>query len=211
MQSDYPCRLATTDTSSSIMMTVDTGLTPLVSIIASPGTLVNPGQSLTLTAVVVNGGASPAYQWFINGIPITGATNASYTGDNFSYPKDDSVSCRVTGSGNCPVTSFQWVYITVTPVEVQAVTNTGSDITVLPNPNKGEFTIKGSLGANTDEEVSLELTDVLGQVIYKNKVTAKNGKLNEHIQLVNTIANGMYMLTLHSDGVNEVFHVVIEQ
>jgi len=91
------------------------------------------------------------------------------------------------------------------------VTNPGSDITVLPNPNKGEFTIKGSLGVNTDEEVSLELTDVLGQVIYKNKVTAKNGKLNEHIQLVNTIANGMYMLILHSDGVNEVFHVVIEQ
>jgi len=210
MNSNYQCQLAGIDTSSDMVMTVDTGLTPLVSINANPGTLVNPGENLTLTAIVSNGGSNPTYQWFINGVPVPGATGSSFTHSNYSYPKDDSVVCQVTSSGMCPVTSFEWVYITVAPVGVNQLANTGSDINVLPNPNKGEFMVTGFLGTQTDEDVSMEITDILGQVVYKKKVTAQNGRLNEKIILANT-ANGMYILTLHSDIENRVFHIVVEQ
>ena len=85
------------------------------------------------------------------------------------------------------------------------------DIRVVPNPNAGIFTIKGSLGSTQDQEVELEVTDVLGQVIYKNKVTATGGKINEQVSLSNTIANGMYILNVHTASEHKAFHFVMEK
>ena len=97
---------------------------------------------------------------------------------------------------------------TVTPVVVSALP---VDVRVVPNPNNGTFTVKGSLGTLQDEELSLEVTDVLGQVIYSNKVMVHGGKINEKVAMDNTFANGMYMLTVHSGTENKVFHFVIEK
>ncbi len=82
---------------------------------------------------------------------------------------------------------------------------------MIPNPNKGSFVVKGTLSTTTDEEVTLEITNMLGQVVYTNKVMSHGGAINEHIQLNSSIANGMYLLNLHSESDNAVFHVVIEQ
>ena len=96
----------------------------------------------------------------------------------------------------------------VTPV---IVTPVPASLSLLPNPNKGTFTVKGTLGSMDDEEVTLEVTDVLGQVLYKEKVTAHAGKINETITISNTLANGMYMLNLRSNTEKMVFHFVLEQ
>jgi hypothetical protein len=85
------------------------------------------------------------------------------------------------------------------------------DVRVVPNPNNGTFSVRGTLSTAGDEEVSMEVTDVLGQVIYKSKVTARGGKLNEIITLSSTLANGMYMLNMHSTTDSKVFHFVIEK
>ena len=100
------------------------------------------------------------------------------------------------------------VRTTITPVIVSALP---ASLTILPNPNKGTFVVKGTLGSVSDEEVTLEVTDVLGQVIYKTKVTAQSGRLNEAITLNNTLANGMYMLNVHSATEKMTFHFVVEQ
>ena len=52
---------------------------------------------------------------------------------------------------------------------------------------------------------------MLGQVVYKSNVAVKGGAINEQIQLSNAMANGMYILNLHSGTKNDVFHFVIEQ
>ena len=100
------------------------------------------------------------------------------------------------------------VSTTVTPV---VVTAPPVDIRVVPNPNNGTFTIKGSLGSLQDEEVSVEVTDVLGQVVYRSKSIVHGGKINETVTLSNTLANGMYMLNMHSGSADKVFHFVIEK
>jgi hypothetical protein len=210
LNSNYPCRLKNTDSSALIVMTIDTQQTPVVTISANPGTSISQGQSLTLTASVTNGGLSPSYQWLINGIPVAGATNASYTSSSFGYPAEDSVTCMVTSSGQCPATAFKWVFIRVSPVGVREVSTTGG-ITVWPNPNQGAFTVKGSVGTTQDAIVTLELTDVLGQVVYRDQVTAPGGHLNTEIRPGHQLANGMYLLTLHTDEGTTVFHVVVEQ
>ena len=211
MTSNYPCRLAPTATSNSVRMIVDTPVTPIVVVDGVPGTEIGWGQYDTLVATVTSGVGPFAYQWILNGVPVVGATTNTYISNKFNHPKQDSVACMVTSSGICPVTTFGWVYINSTNVGVKPVLNGANDITVIPNPNQGVFVVKGTLATTTDEEVTMEVTNVLGQVVYKELVTAKQGKLNQQIQLSKTLANGMYILSLRTGSESRVFHVVVEQ
>jgi len=209
MSSNYPCRLANVVSGSNIVMTVDSPLIPVVTIIASPSAHVYPGDPITLTASVVNGGPDPTFQWYINGTGIAGAVSNTYTAN--SYSNLDSVSLQVTSSGPCSgLVGFNSLII-YTNESVTQITNNGSDVMLIPNPNNGAFTIKGTLGTTTDEEVSVEVFDMLGQAIYKSHVMTHNGDLNEQVQLSGSLANGMYMLNLRSASRNNVFHFVIEQ
>jgi len=210
MQSNYPCRLENTDTSANLVIKIDTPMVPVVTIATTPGTMVQLGAKVTMTASVVNGGVDPTYQWFKNSVPVAGATTNVYTDSASVAQAADSISCQVTSSGYCRATGHQWVYIQVANVGVGQLTNTIGDISVVPNPNKGDFIIKGSVGVN-NEEVNLELTDVLGQVVYTSKVIATGGKLNEHVTLGTKLANGMYILSVRTAEESRVFHMVIEQ
>jgi len=91
-----------------------------------------------------------------------------------------------------------------------AATETSSNIYVHPNPNKGIFTVSGTVGSTNDEPVYIEVTNMLGQVVYKNQVTTKNGELEEQVQL-NNVANAMYILSVRSQTDIKVFHIVVEQ
>jgi hypothetical protein len=82
---------------------------------------------------------------------------------------------------------------------------------VFPNPNKGDFTIKGAITSSDDVAVAIEVTDMVGKVIYQSEVTAVNGKLNEKISLQNGISNGMYMLILKTGTESKTFHFAINE
>jgi hypothetical protein len=84
-----------------------------------------------------------------------------------------------------------------------------SVFSLMPNPNKGEFTIKGSLASVRDEQATIEVVDMLGQIIHKSKVTVTNGEIYEQIKLMGNLANGMYLLNLRTDTETKVFHFVI--
>jgi hypothetical protein len=205
MASSFPCVTAKTVASNSEVMVVNTPLIPHVTIAGHANTGI--GWTDTLTAVVTNGGTSPTYQWVLNGIPVASATTATYIS---KFRNGDSVAVEVTSSGLCAMSTQNWIYLNVSAEGVTPLTTT-SGISVLPNPNKGAFTIKGSLGVTNDEEVSLELTDLLGQVVYKNKVLTRGGNINEQVTLGKSLANGMYLLSIRSAAENMVFHVAIEQ
>jgi uncharacterized protein YjdB len=210
LTSNYLCRLANTAMSSTVMMAVDSIRTPHVTIVPSPGLMIHTGEALTLNTTVTNAGAHPLYQWKVNGIPVPGATSASYTSTFNQY---DSVTCLVTSTGVCAdITTFDWVFITVYPLGVNVnQMGLGNDLMLVPNPNRGAFTIRGTLGSASNEDLSVEVTDMLGQVVYTGKFTARNGKVDERIELSKTLANGMYMLNLISLTDRKVFHFVMEQ
>jgi uncharacterized protein YjdB len=209
MTSNYLCRTADVATSTDVPMTVDSIIIPHVSITSVPANSVAEGQTVTLYATATNAGLTPTYQWKLNGHPIPGATVDSFT--NNTYHDYDSITCVVVSSGACKnIGTFDWVFISVAALGVQQTGTSGSDIRLVPNPNSGSFTIKGSIGT-ADETLQAEVTDMLGQVVYRNEVQVVKGKVNAQVGLTNNLANGMYMLTLHSENTKMVFHFVIEQ
>ncbi len=206
--SDFPCRLADTVFSANTTLVVSNPVLPVVTISTNPGTNITTGQTVTFTANVVHGGSSPAYQWVVNSTEVPGATNSTWTTSNLN--NKDSVSCMVNGT--CGLVGFNSVGITVhgAGVGFTNVTGKGSNVTLVPNPNKGDFTVKGTLASNLDQEATLEVVDMIGQVIYTNKVMAQGGNINEHVKL-NNLANGMYLLNMRTGDESVVFHFVIEQ
>jgi hypothetical protein len=161
-----------------------------------------------LTAVVTNAGSKPTYQWVLNGGIIPSATTSTFTSNGFA--DGDSVSVIVTTTGACAAMSgFNSVKMHLTTDVATVISN--SDIRMMPNPNKGEFTVRGTLATTDDQEIYAEVTNMLGQVVYSNKIIVRGGNLNERIQLSNTLSNGMYMLSLRSGTENKVFHFVMEQ
>ena len=86
-----------------------------------------------------------------------------------------------------------------------------SDIRLIPNPNSGSFALKGSLSSMNNDEISIEVTDMLGQIVFRKKARPDHGKINEQIELSNSIANGMYILNVSSESDNKSFHFVVER
>jgi len=191
-------------------VSVDSLLLPSVTLVAYPGSGVGVWHIDSMKVFVTNGGSNPTFQWVINGNIISGATSATFT--NHEFFNKDSVACMVTASGPCGgLSTSKSITLSLHNVGVTQVTSAGSDIKLVPNPNKGAFTVKGTLGTTSDEEVSMDVTNMLGQVVYTGKVVTHGGDLDAHIDLGNSLANGMYIMTVRSGTQNNVIHFVIEQ
>jgi len=208
MTGNADCSTTDLAISNTELMEVNQAVLPSVAITAAPGTTINAGEELTLYANVVNGGAAPEYQWLLNGTAMPGANTATLVSGSFK--NGDSVTCVVTNNNACgPQVSSNSVVLTVNSLGVQQLSATGASFTVLPNPNNGTFTVKGSTGNSTESSVTLELTDVVGQAVYTGEVKANNGQINSEITLGSNVANGMYLLNIRSASGNTVIHVVV--
>ena len=207
LNSDYRCRTTSLAFSVPRIISVVDPVIPTVSLSIQPGVIIGNGESDTLVATVTNGGTSPMYQWYRNGLPIAGATNSMYVSNAFHHM--DSISVRVHRNDACALENFNSVILSV-GVGINDVIFANSDINVLPNPSTGTFNIKGSVNAVNDPQIAVEITNMLGQVVYSRNVVAKHGMVNEEISLDNSIANGTYLLSMQSGADKKVIRLVVE-
>jgi hypothetical protein len=207
------CRTADTVFSDPVALIVDSPMLPVSGVVSHLGPKVGVGQVDTFVANITNPdkNSTYSYQWYVNAAAVAGETMPAYV--NHNVFNNDDVSVLVTRTGACGGQSAMSspVIVDLFNLGTHQVTGTNSDIRVLPNPSKGTFTVKGSIGTTNNEEVVLEITNMIGQVVYTGKAMTQNGNINERIQLSNTIASGMYLLSLKSASVNNVYHIVIEQ
>ena len=86
-------------TSAVASLTVNTNVTPLVSVAASPALTNCAGATVIFTATPVNGGNRPSYVWNKSGSTVVGITGNIYT--NASPADGDTIDCQLTPSVAC--------------------------------------------------------------------------------------------------------------
>ncbi len=144
---------------------VKPAVTPTVTISANPGSTVCAGTSITFSAVVTYGGASPAYSWKKNGIQV--ATTPTYTSS--TLVNGDQIRCDITSSIACLNTntaSSNTITINITPIVTWYLDadNDGhylSTVTSCNSPGTGYTLSGGSLGDCNDNNAAQWQTGTL--------------------------------------------------
>ncbi|MGY6546138.1 MAG: hypothetical protein ACXIU2_15145, partial [Cyclobacteriaceae bacterium] len=105
---------------------IDQKLTPSVSISSDLGNSICEGESVTFTAIPINGGTTPIYQWKINGNNV--GTNNSVFSTAFLVDGDE-VTVEMTSSETCVTTA------TVTSNTISMTINEAPEIAALSDLN----------------------------------------------------------------------------
>jgi gliding motility-associated-like protein len=149
--SNDACVTGSPATSNAIVVATQTNQQLAVSIVASDDTIC-AGDVVTFTANVTNGGATPLYQWQING-NNAGTNSPVFTPSAIN--NGDAVSCIVTASSSCvtgsPATS-NIIQITVIAVSTPAVSIQSSATTICTGENIVFDAVAVSTGASPQYE-----------------------------------------------------------
>lgn len=167
------------------------------------------GQVVTFNSVLTSGGTSPSYQWYVDGDAIPGATDNSFVRTVYD---NDVVHCVVNGNPICPTGSIgtsNKIYLDADYLQTNTIADINGSLSLFPNPNTGSFTLNGTTTSNNSELLTIEVINVLGQVVYKGNTLTKNGVINHQVNLSKETAAGTYVLRVNSETENKVFHFVI--
>ncbi len=201
-----PCAASGTALSNSITMTVNPVFPPpsSVAVTASPGSVDYPGETITYTATYVNGGTTPSFQWYVNGVLVPGATTNPFVTSAVS--NGDVVSVTVFTSNTCAIPdSATGAFTTGIP----QLTGNTNNIDMYPNPNNGSFTIKGRF--NGSNHVMITITNLMGTSVYSENKIAAGGYLNKEIVLSNQLKPGVYFLRINSNGYVDNYPLLIRK
>jgi len=139
-------------------------------------------------------GATYTYQWYLDGTPISGATNFTYfpvtTGNYY---------CEITNEFDCSRTTATVTVINVCreglSTEPIAANTT---LAVYPNPADNLFNVEMELDElNTDATVTV--FNILGEVVYNAQVALFNGTLNTTVD-ASSFTSGAYIVSVSVNG-----------
>ena len=97
MTSSTACASGSPATSNNIIMTINPNVPAMVSIAGSPSGTICAGTSVTFTATPINGGTTPTYQWYVNGVSV--GTGSTYSSSALSNA--DAVTSVMTSNASC--------------------------------------------------------------------------------------------------------------
>jgi hypothetical protein len=210
MVSNAICRTADTVASALMAISVNPAVHPTMTIVASPSdTLAYAGQLISLYSTTTYGGSSPAFQWYLNGVAVAGATAVSYS---LNAMPGDSVSCTMTSDVPCAAETLIHSNTVQLRSNTTGVQTTGSfsGLNMYPIPNKGRFTLSGLLANKNGEPATLEVTEITGKTIYTTELQQQNGAINQTIDMQGTLAPGNYLLRIVQGENYAVLHLVID-
>ena len=183
------CILTSNATCASPASVTSTGITMVVNPTPATPTISQVGSTLTSSSVTGN-------QWYLNGVIIPGATSQNYT-----FTANGTYTVVVT-TGPCSSAVSAPVVITTTGI---ADNNNSYLLSIYPNPNDGNFTI--SFNVAVKGTYKLELTNALGQLIFKDELKDYSGAYNKQLSVVD-YGKGVYTITLMNEK-NEVVKRII--
>ncbi|HRH66674.1 MAG TPA: hypothetical protein PLU53_10290, partial [Bacteroidia bacterium] len=150
---------------------------------------VSNGNTGTFTALALNMGTSPTYQWTVNGIPA-GTNSSTFT--NTALPNTDSIICSIIPDlGGCSSSAFTSNTISL------------GDI----NPTlQNEFYITGSPAASACKEAVSDVVWVIAASGVKNNISGNsltkmisNGNWDGNAFSMQSVSNNGYMQTIAAE------------
>jgi len=176
MTSDAMCVTGSPAHSDTIFMKVNPILPVSVSIAANPADAICAGTNVVFTALPVNGGTSPSYQWKVNG-NIVGSDSPTFTSNTLA--NTDVVKCIMTSNATpCatdnPATSNS-ITMAVNPILTAGVIITANPIGAICSGTNVTFTATPINGGTTP--------------IYQWKVNGIITGTNSNTFTSNTLAN----------------------
>lgn len=161
-------------------------LTGYITVYATPAFPVITQNGMTLTSSVAT-----SYEWQLNGIPIPGATNQSYTATETGY-----YTVLVTDEHGCQNSTT--LYVEVTGIEEQIA---GDAISIFPNPSHGNFIIEYNNELNGNH-TRIDIYNTLGQSVYLFEENGQSSQGKTSVDL-GEIASGIYFVTISSWNADE--------
>ena len=129
-----PCMVGSPASSIAIPITVTTLLVPSIAISSSAPAACS-GAALTITATPTNGGTTPTYQWFVNGNPVVGQTNATFTSTTLA--NGASVTVQMTSNAapclSVPTATSSPIVVTINPPLIASVSISASTVSICIN------------------------------------------------------------------------------
>ncbi|MBS1771906.1 MAG: T9SS type A sorting domain-containing protein [Bacteroidetes bacterium] len=179
---------------------------PVVNLTVTPSINVALWGSVLFRANTTNAGNAPKFQWLKNGVAITGKTDSTYMATTgIDFVDGDTISCRIIRGPVCIDTAYSSLIVYHVGTGIQPIAKE-NELSIYPNPNNGNFTIKGSFVKG--QKVQIETINTLGQVVSakemvvssENAVTVKNEDL----------PTGVYYLIIQDNTTSYHARFVIE-
>jgi hypothetical protein len=182
--SSLSCASPSQVNSVAFVVTPQPSVTPTVVITASQNPIV-VGTPVTFTANATDAGTSPTFQWYINGIALSGATSSTYTSSTIG--NNQTITCRITGQIPCSsvqtVTSNGITMIVGQPTNVNEWT-ADSEMLIYPNPSFSEVTFRSK------HEGVFYIVNEAGQLVKEIRLNS----INQNQATINDLASGVYVV-----------------
>ncbi len=175
LTSNSGCASPTSAVSNSIAVTLSSTAAPTISVTASTGTTICSGTSVTFTAAIANGGGSPAYQWYVNGINVG---NNSSTFVTNTLLNNDVVTCQLTSSAVCAIPAS----VTSSAITMNVVNFVTPVITI--------STASNIVCSGSNVSFTASASGQGGSPAYQWKVNGLNVGTNNSVFTTSTLNNG---------------------
>lgn len=195
LTSNQQCVSPTNVKSDSLVMLVTPSVTPSVNISANPGTSISAGTQVTFTAVPINGGSTPSYQWKLNA-SLVGTNSDTYI--TSSLVDGDDITCDLVSNDPCAAP----VQVSSNHLKMTIATSIGelaadfSDIYIYPNPTNGLLILEGQLKSTSDRMLQYQILSMTGQSIQSGELDLVQTHFSKPIQFDESVSSGVYMLKL---------------
>lgn len=163
---------------------------PIARITPSGTVIINNNSSQILNATTAVG---YSYKWLLDEALIDGQTDSFYTAKISGNYK------VIVSQNGCVDTSE------ATTVDVLDL----FDLTLLPNPNDGNFGIKGKMKNAFDGVATVVISNMLGQRLFVGEAQVKKGIMDEKFALNGVLAKAMYLVKVTAGEEEFVFHLLI--
>jgi len=144
--------------------------------------------TITQNGYTLTSSPSDFYQWQLNTVDIPGATNQSY-----DVLQTGFYTVVVSDSNGCKNSTTTYIQIT----GIDEISD--ADISIYPNPSKGNFTVEIPI-VEIAGEVSADVVNAIGQTIFSSKENDWVQGFHSRMQEINLIITtpGIYFINIKS-------------